>query len=61
MIQVDPKSDDNYPYKKHTEEAHREKRTEPCRDGGRSGVMQLHAKKLLEPPEAGRGEEWILL
>lgn len=60
MIQV-PQSNDKCPYRKHTEERHRQKKARPYNKGGRRGVMQSQAKKLLEPPEAGRGEEQMLL
>lgn len=39
MIQVGPKPNDKYPYKKHTEERHREKKTRPYINGGRNGVI----------------------
>lgn len=64
MIRVGPESNGKCPYKKHPEERHGGglgKRTKPYKDGGRSGVIQSQAKKLLKPPKARRGEEWVLL
>lgn len=61
MIQVGPKSNHKCPYMKHTEERHRQKRAQPYHNGGRRGAVQPQAKELLEPPEAGGGEEGILL
>lgn len=46
MIQESPKSS-KFPYKKHTEERRRGKRTKLYRDGDRSGVMSPQAKKAL--------------
>lgn len=56
ITHVGPKSNDKCPYKRQKTEG-AEKKRRPCEHKSRVWSFTATAKKPLEPPEAGRGEE----
>lgn len=54
---MSPLSNDKCPYKSQRKKRHRNAQRRPVKTKTRIGVTQPPARELLEPPEAGRGEE----